>query len=44
MTAITVSLPRDEENVPEKRRPSCLSIVRVNGTLLNRGADDAVEV
>src|SRR5260221_14359933 len=38
MTAITVSLLRAEENVPEKRRPSCLSMVSVNAMLLSRGS------
>src|SRR5262249_15159452 len=32
------SLVRGEENVPEKRRPSCLSMVTVKGTLLSRGS------
>ena len=33
MTAMTVSLWRADENVPEKRRPSCLSITSVKATL-----------
>ena len=31
-TAMTVSLWRAEENVPEKRRPSCLSMTSVKAT------------
>ena len=38
MTAMTVSLWRADENVPEKRRPSCLSITSVKGTLVSRGS------
>src|SRR5438128_319015 len=37
-TAITVRLARADENVPEKRRPSCLSIVSANATLLSCGS------
>src|SRR3954465_7258709 len=44
ITAMMVSLPRAEVNAPEKRRPSCLSIVIVNAMLLSRGpADGAAE-
>ena len=32
------SVPRADEKVPEKRRPSCLSMTRVKATLLSRGA------
>src|ERR1700730_4067546 len=38
MTPIIDSAARGDENVPEKRRPSCLSIVNVNGTLLSFGS------
>ena len=38
ITAMTFSLLRGEEKVPEKRRPSCWSIVRMNGTLRSSGA------
>jgi hypothetical protein len=38
MTPIIDSFDRADENVPEKRRPSCLSIVYVNGTLVSRGS------
>ena len=41
-TAMTASLPRADENVPEKRRPSCLWIVIVTATLFNRGSADGV--
>ncbi len=41
-TAMTVLLARADENVPEKRRPSCLSIVSVNATLLSCGSADWV--
>jgi hypothetical protein len=43
MTAMTVSGPRGDENVPETRRPSCLSIVIVKATLLNRGPGAAAD-
>jgi hypothetical protein len=38
MTPMTDSASRGDEKVPEKRRPSCLSIVYVNGTLVSRGS------
>jgi hypothetical protein len=38
ITAMTFSLLRAEENVPEGRRPSSLSIVGVNGTLRSCGS------
>jgi len=40
IAATNFSLPRGEENVPENRRPSCLSMVAVNATLLSRGSAD----
>jgi len=42
MTAMTRSLLRADEKVPEKRRPSCLSIVRVKGRLRSCGSFDWV--
>jgi len=42
ITATNLSLPRADENVPENRRPSCLSMVTVNATLLSRGWSDGV--
>jgi hypothetical protein len=40
--AITFSLPRDDENVPVKRRPSCRSMVIVKGTLRNSASPACV--
>ena len=37
-TAMIFSLPLGDKNVPENRRPSCLSMVIVNATLDNRGS------
>ena len=38
MTPMTVSVLRSDENVPENRRPSCLSMVIVKDLLVNRVA------
>ncbi len=42
MTAMTVSLVRADVNLPENRRPSCLSTVSVNAMLENRGSGAGV--
>src|SRR5262249_47181389 len=41
-TAMIISLLRGEDHVPENRRPSCLSMTIVNGTLENRGSSAAL--
>jgi hypothetical protein len=42
MTATTFEPPRADEKVPEKRRPSCLSIVSVKATERSSGSFAAV--
>ena len=42
ITATTFELPRADEKVPEKRRPSCLSTVSVKATERSSGSFTAV--